>query len=192
MRFTLKTDKSFNPFHPVTQNRNYMKALSEFFRHSSAYWGERSHWLVVLTTDRDADCLTRSNYRTAIQMLGGNGNEGAKGSQDINDNLAVDEATHWAVGWVQYLIVNPDCAELVAIANKIQEDLEDYPILDESDFSELEMEEANEVWSNCFRIKERIEYIRKHRSQFEFHDLRDMLSCVRGKYFAGYPSELLS
>jgi hypothetical protein len=40
--------------------------------------------------------------------------------------------------------------------------------------------------------KERIAYIRKHRSEFEFADLRDMLSCVRGNYFAGYASELIA
>jgi hypothetical protein len=64
--------------------------------------------------------------------------------------------------------------------------------LDESDFSEVEQEEANETWRNCYDVSERVKYIREHRSQFEFHDLGDMLGCVRGNYFAGYASELLS
>lgn len=37
----------------------------------------------------------------------------------------------------------------------------------------------------------RIKYIREHESQFEFRNWRDMLGCVRGKYFAGIPCELL-
>lgn len=47
---------------------------------------------------------------------------------------------------------------------------------------------------NCtsrLTLRERVEYIRKHRSQFEFRDFADMLGCVRGKYFAGYASELI-
>lgn len=169
-----------------------MKTLSEYFKRDSAYWGECSDWLVVATTHRDADCLTRSNYRCLIQLMGGKGTEGAKGSQSINDNVRIEEASHWAVGWVQYLIINPEAKELVALAEQALERLEDYPVLDEEDFSELEREEADEVWKSCYCVKERIEYIREHRGQFEFHDLRDMLSCVRGNYFAGYASELIS
>lgn len=169
-----------------------MKTLSEFFQHSSAYWGERGHWLVVMTKHRDADCLSRSNFRCALQLLGGNGNEGAKGSQEINDNLAIEEASHWAVGWLQYLIINPEAKELVAKAERMLEKLEDYPVLSDADFSNLETEEANEVWQNCYRVKGRLQYIRAHRDQFEFRDLRDMLANVRGKYFSGYASELLN
>ena len=32
---------------------------------------------------------------------------------------------------------------------------------------------------------------RDHRYQFEFRDFRDMLVCVRGKYFARIASELI-
>lgn len=169
-----------------------MKILSEYFQTSSAYWGDKPDWLVVAFTHRDADCLARSNYRCFIRALGGKGTEGLKGSQEINDNVAIEEATHWAVGWVQYLIIKPEAKELVAVADKILEGLEDYPLINEQDFSELEMQEANEVWANCYRPKERIEYIRKHPSQFEFRDYQDLIGCVRGKYFAGYASELLN
>jgi len=59
-------------------------------------------------------------------------------------------------------------------------------------FSEYETEEANDVWRDCYRPEERIDYIRKHRSQFKFRGLSDLIGCVRGHYFAGYASELLS
>lgn len=169
-----------------------MKKLSEYFQRDSAYWGERGNWLVVDCLTRDSDCLTRSNYRTFIKLLGGKGTEGAKGTQEINENLAIEEATHWACGWLQYLIINPECAELIAIAEKAHGRIADYPVLDENDFSELETEEANDVWRDCYRPKDRLEYIRKHRSQFDFRGLSDLIGCVRGKYFAGYASELLN
>lgn len=169
-----------------------MKTLSEMFGRDSAYWGERGNWLVVSVIMRDSDCLSRSNYRCMIQLLGGKGTEGAKGNQEINDNVAIEEASHWAVGWIQYLIINPAHAESVKIATEAIERLEDYPVLDESDYSELEQEEATEVWKNCYHPKERVEYIRKHKSQFEFRDFSDLIGCVRGNYFAGYASELLN
>jgi hypothetical protein len=65
-------------------------------------------------------------------------------------------------------------------------------VLNENDFSEREQEAADETWRNCYREKERIKYIRAHRSQFSFASFRDLLDCVRGKFFAGYASELIN
>lgn len=171
-----------------------MQTLSEYFQTSSAYWGKKSDWLVVAIKHRDSDCLTRSNFRCLVAMLAGKESKhaGAKGSTELNDSVAIEEASHWAVGWVQYLILDPNAKELVALVENQLEKLEGYPVVNEDDFSELETEEANEVWKNCYRPNERIDYIRKHRNQFEFHDMADMLACVRGKYFAGYASEILN
>lgn len=168
-----------------------MKTLSEYFKTSSAYWGECSHWLVAIIKTRDSEALERSNFRAMLESLGGNGTEGAKGSHSISDDVAIEEANHWACGWIQYLIINPNNKDLVAIATKQLERLENYPVLDEEDFSREETEEADLVWKSCYRVKERIAYIREHRSQFDFHSLSDLLGCVRGNYFAGYASELL-
>ena len=57
--------------------------------------------------------------------------------------------------------------------------------------SKVEEEEAARVWRDCYRESERIKYIRAHRSQFDFRGLADLMGCVRGKFFAGYASELL-
>jgi len=169
-----------------------MKTLSDYFKTSSAYWGEKSDWLVVATLHRDADCLSRSNYRCFVELLGGKKSAGSKGSQEISDTVAIEEANHWAVGWIQYLIIAPTAADKIAIAEKYLAELEDYPVLDESDFSDLETEEADQVWRDCYRPKERIAYIRNSsRGEFEFRSFADLLGCVRGKYFAGYASELL-
>ena len=70
---------------------------------------------------------------------------------------------------------------LVLMSSLALADLEDYPVLDESDFSEREYEEANSVWESCYNVKERIEYVRENRCQFEFNGFADMLACIRGK-----------
>jgi hypothetical protein len=68
---------------------------------------------------------------------------------------------------------------------------ESYPILSEDDHSALEQEEADRVWCENYNARERLEYVRRHRGQFDFRNFTDMLGCLRGKYFSGYASELI-
>lgn len=139
---------------------------------------EHAEWLVVpCTLKRDSDCADESNHHAALKYLGGE-----------SDTCITVEHSHWACGWVRFIIVSPEREpEVSAIAT----DLDMYPLLDEDDHTEREMNAANEVWERCYNEKERIAYIRKHSSQFEFHSMADLMGCVRGKYFAGYASELL-
>lgn len=130
---------------------------------------------------RDSDALARSNFICMLRSLGGE-----------TDTVIVVRESHWAVGWVEWIAIHQDDDRALQIADEIMEKLEHYPVVSESHWSELEQEEASEVWLTCYSPKERIAYMRKHEDQFEFSDLADMLGCVRGKYFAGYASELLS
>jgi hypothetical protein len=112
-----------------------------------------------------------------------------------SDVVTVVRESHWAVGWVEWIAIEADGTaesdKALQIADRAKERLADYPVLNEEDLSEREQAAADETWKNCYSWKERIEYIRQHDSQFEFHDYADMLACVRGQYFAGYASELL-
>lgn len=156
---------------------------------SACYFGDNPDWLIACAMNRDSDALGRSNFRCFEQAL--------KTLPEVKEwsgeytPVTVERSNHWACGWVDYLIVNPECKSAVALAEQLRESLEDYPVLDEEHFSQVESDEANEVWANCYDVAERLEYIRKHRSQFEFHDYRDMVACVRGHYFSGYACELL-
>lgn len=157
-----------------------MKTLLENTRAvgSSVYFGDRPDWLIVLAVHRDSGTIDRSNFQVAQKMLEAEG-------------ATVERFNHWAVGWVDYLIVNPACPDLVAIAERIRERIDNYPILDEFHQSQLESDEADQVWRDCYDPAERVAYVRKHRNQFEFRDFADLIGCIRGKYFAGYASELL-
>lgn len=143
---------------------------------------DKQDWLVSIGQNRDSGCLARSNFRVAEKSFAAIDPEG-------NDH-EVHRFGHWACGWLELIIVRPDspCAKE---AEEIEAALAHYPVLNDMDHSELESEEVNEVWQSCYTTQQRIDYIRKHRSQFEFRDLADMLGCVRGHYFAGYASELL-
>lgn len=119
-----------------------LPTIRDAFKTDSAYWGERSDWFIAYSTTRDADCLGRSNWIQFIKALGGVGTEGAKGTQDILDGrLAIEEAKHWACGWVQYLIIAPDAQDLIAKAIELTDKLEDYPVLNEEHWSELESDD---------------------------------------------------
>lgn len=163
-----------------------MKTYSEYrptqFDQPGLALDDKQDWLVCIGRNRDSDALARSNWRVAEKSF------------EALDPSGVDHEVHrfghWACGWLELIIVRPDtpCAKE---AGDMEAALADYPILDEHDCSEEEQTEANETWANCYSASARIAYIRKNRAQFEFHSLEDMLSCVRGKYFAGYASELI-
>ena len=128
-----------------------LSTLAEAFKTSSVYWGERADWLIVLTRHRDSDALTRSNFRTLLRLLGGTGTEGEKGTEEIKPGVAIEEASHWAVGWVQYLIIEPTNTAALAIAQEATEKIEGYPVLNEDDFSALESEERDQAWDDFAR-----------------------------------------
>src|SRR4029077_7155293 len=112
----------------------------------SNYCGESwPDYYVFLSQYRDSDCLDRSNFRSALTSLGGE-----------SETVLVVRESHWAVGWVEWLAIHQSDEKALLHADDMMDRLESYPILDESDFSELETEEANAVWRSCYDAKERI------------------------------------
>lgn len=158
-----------------------------------------SHWdgyYSFLGQSRDSSALERSNFDAGLKAIGGECNHPTlEDESDPGSALSlvkVVRENHWAVGWVEWIAIHESATEQLQIADKIKGKLEDYPVVNEELFSEYETDEANQVWKDCYRVKDRIKYIRDHASQFEFRDFADMLGCVRGNYFAGYASELIN
>jgi hypothetical protein len=129
---------------------------------------------------RDSDALERSNFAVMLRELGGE-----------TETVIVVRESHWAVGWVKWIAIHESDSAALTIADAQKARLEDYPILDEDHCSDVEQDEANETWRNCYSVKERVAYIRAHESQFEFADWADMRACVRGDFFAGYASDFI-
>lgn len=163
-------------------------------------WGARpeddENWTIVYTHNRDSDALDRSNAHVIAKAL----------ADFPETDVRAERHGHWAVGWVEgfAIRVRNDKGELtpafLAYA-ELATALKDYPILDESHFSELETEEALATWENCYSDRERLEYIRKHWHQFERCHAEHygakaawqcLLANVRGREFDGYASELLA
>lgn len=144
-------------------------------------------YAIVYLSNRDSGCLGKSNEAAILKSL-------AK-ADPKHRTWHTESHGHWAVGHVDGVVIRVRCRGKVTKAFKALHEcamaLANYPVLDESDFSERETEEADRVWSNCYSTKDRIEYIRDNREQFEFRCFSDMLACARGKFFAGYASELI-
>ena len=162
----------------MTYNPKYLKRWTMPDSYFGATWPE--YYGSGCGQSRDSDCLERSNFICMIEALGGE-----------SDTVTIVRENHWAVGWVEWIAIHKDNDAALQIADDIQEGLQDYPVIDENHFCELEMEEANQIWQNCYSWQERIKYIRDNPSQFEPHDFQDLLACVRGRYFIGYASELI-
>lgn len=146
--------------------------------YAGAEWPE--YYSSGVGQSRDSDALERSNFVSMLKALGGE-----------SDTVIVVREGHWAVGWIEWIAIHESDEKALTEADEIMGALADYPVIDDSHWSETESEEANEVWANCYDDSERLEYIRKFRDQFEFHNYADLIGCARGKYFCGYASELL-
>src|SRR5688500_351957 len=106
-----------------------MQPVQSSARESFAYYGEREGWLKFMGQHRDSDCLARSNFRSALKTIGGEG-----------DTVAIERYSHWAVGWTEVILIAPTDTATIARAEAILAALEDYPVVDEDDWSMLEFE----------------------------------------------------
>lgn len=98
----------------------------------------------ILGRNRDSDLLAESNWYAACRELGADPEH-----TDEEAPAYTWRAGHWAVGWVEYLMIRPDAPEETKrAAAALLERLSDYPVLDEEDLSEREFEAAHRFWDD--------------------------------------------
>ena len=154
-----------------------------------ATWDD--YYVAPVGRSRDSSCLEESNWSAQSAVLNPAEIDDAPEGFVPASPVSIRES-HWAVGWVEWVAIHETNEAALRAADKLAERLNGYPVLDEEDWSNREHAEAETVWRDCYRPAERIEYVRKYRSQFDFHNFADLLGCIRGKYFAGYASDLLN
>lgn len=143
----------------------------------AAYFGDRAEWVIAYAQHRDSDTITRSNWAVFLAALGGE-----------SDTVAIERSTHWAVGWIDYLIIDPSDTERVGLAERLREKLEDYPVLDEMEWSNLEWDEYLDAWSQWGRS----DFVRALKREFGLSDaavdLLDEAEDLQAFYEANIPS----
>lgn len=157
----------------------HLKRWTRPDNYAGANWPE--YYRAGVGQSRDSDDLEVSNFAAMLKDLGGE-----------TSTVIVVRENHWAVGWVEWIAIHQSDEKALKIADENMAKLEDYPVLDEDDWSAREDESANRIWTECYSVKDRVKYIREHESQFEFNSWADMRGCVAGKYFSGYASELIN
>lgn len=123
----------------------------ECFVWDRAYAGGREYlpdaeeFAIVYTNNRDSSTLTESNaaqIEAALEPF----------MSGDNPDVLPEDHNHWACGWIKgYAIrVYRDGAPTPAALawEEIQDRLDDYPVLDEEDWSRRESEEQYEAWDN--------------------------------------------
>lgn len=102
---------------------------------SENYIGESyNDYYVLLSRNRDSGLVEESNFWSALRMLNGE-----------SDTVKVIRASHWAVGWIEMILIYESDNESIDKGNEIEKALESYPILDEEDFYERESERREEI-----------------------------------------------
>jgi hypothetical protein len=105
------------------------------FDHAGLGLEDQQNWLVVgVSQTRDSEALEKSNFRTALEILGGE-----------SDTCEVHRFGHWGPGWFEIILVHPDRESEV---DGIESALADYPVLSDEDFAALESEENFESWQH--------------------------------------------
>ena len=111
--------------------------------------------VLVLSINRDSDALGRSNWAVGGTLL-----REAADAAGAPESVYDWRASHWAVGWVDYLMVKRDAPESVLeAAAEILDSLSDYPALSDDHWSDLEWSEASDYWASL-SVRERASLIR--------------------------------
>ena len=126
-----------------------MTTLLKWQRTSNYAGQDFSEYYVVVGQHRDSPILDKSNFPMALQRLGGE-----------SDTVTIEHAGHWAVGWIENILVHESDTDAVTEAQSIVDDLAFYPVLDDEDYSQREHDATEKLWG-LFGLDERIEYLKE-------------------------------
>ena len=108
-----------------------MEKLIDYFGSPySFYNGEHGEWIMLYTTTRDSSILDMSNLEYIKKEFG-----------YPNKDTDIERASCSLFGYRDYFIVNPENTEFVKKAENILKRLEDYPVLSDALYSDMEYEE---------------------------------------------------
>ncbi len=108
---------------------------------------------------------------------------------DDQPTRVIVRESHCMVGWVEWIAIHKSDEAGLRIADEIALALQDYPIVDEDLFSEIEDEDCSETWVNCFDSQERFAYLREHGVTIDRDNRPDVAKAVAGEW--GYAANLL-
>lgn len=113
------------------------------------------HWRVLTSVflTRDSDILGRSNRAVAEEIF--------EACNPDGDGYDVLSFSHWACGWFEIILLNPEHPDVMRTAGEIHCALSEHPILDEDAYSELEaeMHDENRCDEHCSMCESELDEI---------------------------------
>lgn len=119
-------------------------ALERWTRCSNYMGEDFSDYYVVAGQNRDSSYIQQSNFIAATNRLGG----------EHEPEVIIARSSHWACGWVDFLMVHKDALDKIKIAEEIDEDIENNCILDWENYDEIRQPEIDRLYED---IKKDIE-----------------------------------
>jgi len=133
-------------------DHRHADALNEhMWTRPDSYGGHSPDGDIVLAVQhRDSDTLERSNFDSILDIFKNKGiyvEDGWNVDDPDPDRPYAFRAGHWAVGWIEYIIV-PQTAnlEILTLAGEILCSLSDYPVVNDEHYSALQYDEATTIW----------------------------------------------
>lgn len=126
------------------------KHLRRWKRPNSYIGAEWPDYFPFLGRSRDSDLVEESNFRVGLERLGGE-----------SDTVIVTRCSHWAVGWVEKILIHESDEAALRAADQMTAKIMGYPILDEEDYSRLELDRACDYWE-AMSTRERVWWCQKY------------------------------
>lgn len=105
--------------------------------HPKYYAGETfENYYVFLGRNRDSSILEDCNFDVAIERL-------KKIAEESETTFQIVRASHFLVCWIEWIAIHESAEDVLKLADTIQEELNDYPSLDDDKLTTLEGEEAD-------------------------------------------------
>lgn len=130
--------------------KQWLKRPDSFAYYGDLPIGETWSQGPVIRT-RDSDLMEESNADALIKWL--------ESKTELEDLWQIQNASHWAVGWVDHLsfrVLNDDgtvCDPMVNFILEWKNKIDDYPLLDEDDYSDRQFEAFSE------NVESQIQYV---------------------------------
>jgi hypothetical protein len=149
-------------------DEDLVKAAQEALERPSdfGYYGDLplfQSWGMTYAQTRDSDVLNRSNYRRLLEDAKGTATaEDGDNAEDDSEYVQEVHASHWAYGWADHIAVrvledpegdiSPDniTHTFRFMADACLRLRDEYPVYDESDYSELETEECEAAFYSAW------------------------------------------
>ena len=153
--------------------------LTEFDRKGKGADFDNRNWFVSpIQLNRDSHLLDQSNFTSFAQAL--------KDIEPEGDHWQIHRFGHWACGWFEILILNPEKSEVLDKALEMMESLETYlGPLDEDHHSSLELNAFNEwVGYGITEVRSKLEdtLLEPFESKINDSEISDCLNEIEWTY----------